>query len=88
MEAVAYSTFRNNLKSYMKRTRDDADTLLVTNTDPEDNVVVMNVRDYNSLIETMRIYNNPYLKEKLDRSIAQLSSGRGATHDLLEADDE
>lgn len=76
MEAVAYSTFRNNLKSYLRKTRDDADTLLVTNTNPEDNVVVMNVRDYNSLIETMRIYNNPYLKEKLDRSIAQLSKRR------------
>ena len=50
MEAVAYSTFRNNLKSYMEKTRDDAETLLVTSNDPSNNVVVMNARDYESLM--------------------------------------
>ena len=40
-QAVAYSNFRANLKTYMRRVNEDADTLLVTNADPEDNVVVM-----------------------------------------------
>lgn len=42
-QAVAYSNFRANLKTYMRRVNEDADTLLVTNADPEDNVVVISV---------------------------------------------
>ena len=45
-QAVAYSNFRANLKTYMRRVNEDADTLLVTNADPEDNVVVMSADDY------------------------------------------
>lgn len=65
--AVTYSTFRNNLKSYLRKVNEDADTLLVTNTDPADDVVVIGKDDYESLMETMRIYNNPYLRDKIDR---------------------
>ena len=55
-QAVAYSNFRANLKTYMRRVNEDADTLLVTNADPEDNVVVMSADDYDSLMETLRVY--------------------------------
>lgn len=88
MEAVAYSTFRNNLKSYMRKTRDDSDTLLVTNTDPEDNVVVMNVRDYESLMETLRIYDNPPLFDKIRRGMAQARQGIVTAHELIADDDD
>ena len=44
--AVTYSTFRNNLKSYLRKVKEDADTLLVTNTDPADDVVVIVKDDY------------------------------------------
>ena len=88
MEAVAYSTFRNNLKSYMRKTRDDADTLLVTNTDPEDNVVVMNARDYESLMGTLRIYSNPTLFDKIRRGMAQARHGEAVAHELITDDDD
>ena len=63
-QAVAYSNFRANLKTYMRRVNEDADTLLVTNANPEDNVVVMSADDYDSLMETLRVYQNPYLSDK------------------------
>ena len=56
VQAVSYSAFRNNLKSYMRKVNEDADTLMVTNIDPNDNVVVMSVRDYDSLMEMLRIH--------------------------------
>ena len=88
MEAVAYSTFRNNLKSYMRKTRNDADTLLVTNADPEDNVVVMNARDYESLMETLRIYDNPPLFDKIRRGMEQARQGNVTTRELIGDDDD
>lgn len=86
MEAVAYSTFRANLKSYMRKTYDDAETLLVTNSNAEDNVVVMSVRDYESLMETVRIYANPALFEKIARGDEQFAAGAAKTHELVEDD--
>lgn len=67
--------------------RDDADTILVTNNDPRDNVVVMSQRDYESLMETVRIYENTYLYDKLRRSMEQARSGDVSIHDIVEDGD-
>ena len=88
MQAVTYSAFRQNLKQHMRSARDDADTILVTNNDPSENVVVMSQRDYESLMETVRVYENPYLRDKLDRGMAQVARGDVSVHDLVEVDDD
>ncbi|MBW3079691.1 type II toxin-antitoxin system Phd/YefM family antitoxin [Bifidobacterium simiiventris] len=88
VQAVSYSAFRNNLKSYMRKVNEDADMLLVTNVNPEDNVIVMSVNDYDSLMESARVAQNPYLRSKVARGIAQLAQGGGAQHDLIEPEDE
>lgn len=88
MEAVTYSSFRKNLKAHMRAARDDAETILVTNNDPSENVVVMSQRDYENLMETVRIYENPYLREKLLRGIEQVGRGNVSVHDLAEDEDE
>lgn len=85
-QAVAYSNFRANLKSYLRRVNDDADTILVVNADPADNVVVMGADDYDSLMETLRVAQNPYLSDKVKRGLARVkASGQLASHDLVEA---
>ena len=75
-QAVAYSNFRANLKTYMRRVNEDADTLLVTN---------MSADDYDSLMETLRVYQNPYLSDKVMRGMAQVRQGQTMAHDLVEA---
>ncbi|KFI51436.1 type II toxin-antitoxin system Phd/YefM family antitoxin [Bifidobacterium callitrichos] len=84
VQAVTYSAFRNDLKSYMRKVNEDADMLLVTNTNPEDNVVVMSAADYDSLMETLRVYHNPYLLDKVARGLAQVRDGYVAQHDLID----
>lgn len=88
MQAVTYTAFRQNLKQHMRSARDDADTILVTNNDPSENVVVMSQRDYESLMETVRVYENPYLRDKLDRGMAQVARGDVSVHDLIDVDDD
>lgn len=87
VQAVAYSTFRNDLKSYMRKVNEDADMLLVTNTNPEDNVVVMSAADYDSLMETLRVYQNPYLHDKVMRGLEQVRQGQTTAHELVDPDD-
>ncbi len=83
MQAVNYSAFRRNLKSYLRSTRDDAEEILVTNNDPSENVVVVNLRDWESIQETLRIYENEPLHEKLLRGKAEVLAGSTEGHPLV-----
>ena len=80
--AVAYTNIRKDLKSYMRRVNDDADMLLVTNKDEHDNVVVMSASDYASLMETLRVYQNQYLRNKVQRGMRQIREGAAVQHDI------
>ena len=84
MEAIGYSAFRNGMKDKMRELRDSADVLLVTNNDPSENIVVMNARDYESLMETVRIYENPYLFDKIREGDRQTAEGNISRHDIIE----
>lgn len=84
--AVAYTNFRKDLKAYLRQVNDDADMLLITNKNPEDNVVVMSASDYDSLMETLRIYENPALRDKIHRGMEQVRHGRTSRHDLVDAE--
>ena len=87
MDAVSYSTFRRNLRSYLDKTRDDAEPLLVTSKDPDSNVVVINARDYDNLMENLYVLSNPYLTEKLTKSVEQFRRGDVRIHELENDDD-
>lgn len=82
VQAVAYSNFRRDLKSYLRKVNQDADALLVTNADPNDNVIVMSVGDYDALMETLDIYRNPYLLDKVTRGLEQVRLHQVEHHDL------
>ena len=84
MRTITYSAFRNDLKNNLKQLRDEADVLLVTNRDPDDNVIVMNERDYEAMLETLRIYNNPELHDKIIRGMAQERAGHAQEHELID----
>lgn len=84
MQAVAYSTFRNNLKANMRKVHDEAEPLLVVNKDEDDNIVVMSARDYESLMETFRIYSNRPLYDKIVQGIEQLERGEGRARELAD----
>lgn len=88
MEAVTYSSFRRDLRSYMDKTRDDAEPILVTAKDPTSNVVVMSARDYDNLIENLYVTSNPDLMDKLARSRKQFRAGDVRVHELLDDQDD
>lgn len=84
MDATSYSNFRQKLKNYMKQVNDESDALIVTSKDPEENIVVMSQRDYDSMQETMKILSNKYLMDKISRGDEQFESGKFESHELLE----
>ena len=82
MLAVNYSTIRNNLKDYCDKATDNQETVIVTRKN-EKNVVLMSLDKYNQLEKAAR--NNEYLA-MIYRGIAQLESGKGQEHELIEVD--
>lgn len=84
MLAVNYSTIRNNLKTYCDEATDNNETVIVTRKD-EKNVVILSLEKYNQMMKAAR--NAEYLA-MIDRGIAQLSSGNGQRHELIEEDDD
>lgn len=88
MEAVSYSVLRKNLRSYLQQVNDDATTLLVTNRDnADDAAVLMSKRDYDSMIETLRIISNPTLMDKIRRGKEQITAGKTKQHELIKPND-
>lgn len=83
MLAVNYSTLRSKLKEYCDKATDLYETVIITRKD-EKNVVLMSMEKYNQMEKAAR--NNEYLS-MIDRGIAQLESGRGQEHELIEVDD-
>lgn len=83
MLAVNYSTIRNNLKAYCDEATENNETVIVTRKN-EKNVVILSLEKYNQMTKAAK--NAEYLA-MLDRGIAQLSSGKGQQHELIEVDD-
>ncbi|MCI1644220.1 MAG: type II toxin-antitoxin system prevent-host-death family antitoxin [Bifidobacterium crudilactis] len=67
----------------MRRLHDDADVMLVTNRDPNDNVVVMSQDDYDSLMETLRVQSNPDLNRRVMEGMQQTADGVEEEYDEL-----
>lgn len=87
MEATTYSNFRKSLKFYMKQVNVNAEPLIVTNKDSDDNVVVIGKNDYDSLMETMHIMEDKALYAKIKRGQHQLS-GKTNYHELIEVSED
>ena len=86
MEAVAYSNFRQNLRSFMRKVNDDAERVVVTTNDNSD-IVVMSKTDYDSWMETFYLMRSPENKRRIDEAIEQLENGLGTIHELIEVDE-
>jgi antitoxin YefM len=83
MLAVNYSTMRSKFKDYCDKASDLQETVIVTRKN-EKNIVLMSLDKYNQLEKMAR--NAEYLA-MIDRGIAQLESGHGQEHELIEVDE-
>lgn len=57
MYAITYSDLRRNLKAYMDRVYNDYEPLIIARKNSE-NLVLLSVHEYNSLIETDYLLRN------------------------------
>jgi antitoxin YefM len=85
MDAITNTDLRQNLKTYMDRVIENHDPLIITRKNNE-NVVLMSINEYNSLIETNYLLSNEANAEHLKKSIAQHKSGKAKRKELVDVD--
>jgi antitoxin YefM len=83
MKVVSFSEARSNLKTVLDRVVADADYTIVTRRDADD-VVVMSLESFNSLMETVHLLKSPANAAHLDRSISQFKQGKAVVRDLID----
>ena len=82
MDAITYTDLRQNLKTHMDRVVNDRSALIITRKNNE-NVVILSVEEYNSLLETNYLLSNEANSEHLKKSIAQHKSGKIRAKNLI-----
>ncbi len=83
MEITTYSSFRQNLKSFLDRVFADHMPLFVTRANGED-VVVLSKSDYESITETLHLLSSPKNAERLLKGIEEYKKGGGEEKELIE----
>ncbi len=83
MDAVSYSDLRQNLKHFLDRVYNDNDTLIITRKNNE-NLVLLSVAEYDSLLETNYLMANEANAKHLIKSIKQAKTGKMRKRELIE----
>jgi len=77
------SDFRKDIKSYFDKVVNNFEPLII-NRGKNENIVVMSLDEYNSLMATSHELSSRKNEMRLDASIEKLKSGKTFTKDLIE----
>lgn len=83
MEITTYTTFRQNLKSFLDKVLTNHTPLFVTRNNGED-VVVLSKSDYESIQETFYLLKSPANAKRLLESLDEYEKGLGKKKTLVE----
>lgn len=83
MDAISYTSARQNLAKTMDKVCLDHEPIIITRNN-EQSVVMMSLEDFKALEETAYLLRSPKNARRLLESIAQLESGKGTQQELLD----
>ncbi len=85
MIAVNYSEFRVGLKKYLDSVDLDDETVLI-NRGKGKSAVMLSLKEYNSIMETMHLLKSKANAERLYESINQMKKGKVFSKKLIESE--
>jgi antitoxin YefM len=83
MQVLNYSDFRINMKSCLDSVTEDSETLII-NRGKDNNAVLISLKEYNSLLETIHLSSSKKNNDRLLAAIARDKENEYEIHDLVE----
>ena len=82
MNVLNFTEFRRNLAKSLDQVTDDAETVIVSRSKGK-NVVLMDLSEYNSIMETLHLVKSEANRKRLQQAIDDANAGLFEIHDLI-----